>query len=1052
MSKDFIFRGSVAEIDEAVQAIIAEEDARQASTIILIASESEAPESVAEVLGSTFGNIYAEGYPREESRRQTEEQITDIEMELAHYRRYSDPRYYKGVENADIIEALARRRAAELFAANGITANNLYVNVQPLSGAPANSAVYTALLQPGDTILGLNLNDGGHLTHGSPVNRSGKVYNGVPYFVDPETEVLDYDAIERTALESRPKIIVAGYSAYPKIIDWKRFREIADKVGAYLLADIAHISGLVATGLHPSPIGIADVVSTTTHKSLCGPRGAMLMTHRRDIARKLDRAVFPGEQGGPHMNNIAALAVALKLAGTEQFHALQQRIVDNAARLAEKLQEHGIRVIAGGSENHLLLIDTKSVTVDGVHLTGDMGSRILDAAGIVVNRNTIPGDKGALSPTGIRMGTVWVSQLGFGPEEIDLLAEAIATVLKDSRPYVTTGTGGKRELRARVDYRALKRGRAIVRQLRNVPEPPAGVDVSVRGEAVTTFLNYALTSDVAALGDGESQPTHLYGPDLDLDATLHRIDTGHYGLHFGSSEDAAEAAEWLQALSDGYVQFDDVHARLPGPVVVQVVPRGLGDAVGAVLSRVAAALASVGEDAVTHGDEAFADSKPYFIGRDRRPAGGAPLPPFQWEEPADPPLLTTRLHETHKELGARMVPFAGYDMPVWYTSVGEEHAAVRETAGLFDVTHMGVLDVSGPHAVEFLNTVTGNDASALSVGQSQYAHFLMPDGSVIDDLMVYRVEDQSYLVVVNASNNDKDWAWLNAVNEGRVLIDADRPSARIQHPALIRDLRDPKHGADCRVDIALQGPRSADILNALAGGDADFARRLKALPWAGVMGGRTAPANPGGYDLIISRTGYTGERMAYELFIHPDRAVELWNALLAAGEPFGLKPCGLASRDSTRTEAGLPLYGHEMAGDHDLNPADAGFGSFTKLWKPFFIGRRAFMEHEKGRDSVVVRFRMNEKGVRRPEPGDPVLDRRGKVVGHVTSCAIDAEGYLLGQAYVPLGMSQPGTALNIYQLGGGTRPIKAVESVALGGRLPMPDSATVLTRFPERKK
>jgi glycine hydroxymethyltransferase len=260
-------------------------------------------------------------------------------------------------------------------------------------------------------------------------------------------------------------------------------------------------------------------------------------------------------------------------------------------------------------------------------------------------------------------------------------------------------------------------------------------------------------------------------------------------------------------------------------------------------------------------------------------------------------------------------------------------------------------------------------------------------------------------------------------------------------------LRDPQHGADCRVDIALQGPRSADILNALAGNDATFARRLKALPWAGVV-----RANIGGFDLIISRTGYTGERVAYELFIHPDRAVDLWNALLAAGEPLGLKPCGLAARDSTRTEAGLPLYGHELAGAQGLNPADAGFGSFVKVWKPFFIGRRAFIDHEAQRDRVVVRFRMNEKGVRRPESGDPVLDRRGKVIGHVTSCAIDAEGYLSGQAVVPLGMSEPGTALNVYQLGGGTRPIKAPDRTDLGNRLPMPDPATILTRFPERKR
>ena len=1041
MSDDFIFRGSVAELDPHLKQILDREEARQAATIILIASESEAPEAVAEALGSPFGNVYAEGYPREESRQQIEAEILDLDMEMAHYRRYSDPRYYKGVEYADVLEALARRRAAELFAANGVAADNLFVNVQPLSGAPANSAVYTALIQPGDTILGLNLNDGGHLTHGSPVNRSGKVYKGVPYFVDPETEMLDYDAIEALALEHKPKIIVAGYSAYPKIIDWQRFRAIADKVGAFLLADIAHISGLVAAGVHPSPIGIADVVSTTTHKSLCGPRGAMLMTHKRDIARKLDRAVFPGEQGGPHLNTIAALAVALKLANTEQFRELQRRIVDNAQALAAGLQQRGIRVVGGGCENHLLLIDTKSVSSEGVHLSGDMGSRILDLAGIVVNRNTIPGDKGALSPTGIRIGTVWISQLGFGPAEVDRLAEAIATVLKGCTPYKATGTGGKEQLRARVDYTALKRGRQIVRELRGVEKPAAGTAVAVRGDQAATFLNYALTSDVAGLADGATQPTHLFGPGIDLDATLAR-EGGQYILRFERAEDAAEAAEWLQALSDGYAQFDDVYARLPGPIVAQVVPTTLGGAVEGIVARVAAIVRD--EPAP---DGRFADSKPTFIGRDRRPAAGEALPPFHWEEPADPPLLTTRLNATHRALGARMVPFAGYDMPVWYTSVGEEHAAVRQTAGLFDVTHMGVLDASGPHALDFLNIVTGNDVGLLAVGESQYSHFLLPDGAVIDDLMVYRVEPELYLVVVNASNNDKDWAWLNAVNEGRVMIDEQRPWARVQHPAVLRDLRDPQHGADCRVDIALQGPRSADTLIALAGGDPTFAKRLKALPWAGVM-----RANPGGFDLIISRTGYTGERVAYELFIHPDRAVDLWNALLAAGEPLGVKACGLAARDSTRTEAGLPLYGHEMAGALGLNPADAGFGSFVKPYKPFFVGRDAFIRHEQTRDRTLVRFRMNEKGVRRPESGDPVLDRRGKVIGHVTSCAIDAEGYLLGQAIVPTNLSAPGTPLHVYQMGGGTRPIKGAERADLGGKLPMPDAATVLTRFPERKK
>lgn len=1046
MSEDFIFHGSVADLDPQLDHLLALEDERQASTIILIASESESPTAVSEAMGSSFGNIYAEGYPREESRQQTEAEILDIEMELARYRRYGDPRYYKGVEYADVLEALTRRRAAELFAANGVSPDDLYVNVQPLSGAPANSAVYTALLQPGDTIMGLNLNDGGHLSHGSPVNRSGKIYNSVPCYVDAETELLDYDAIERQALEVKPKIIVAGYSAYPMIVDWRRFRDIADKCGAYLLADIAHISGLVAAGVHPSPIGVADVVTTTTHKSLCGPRGAMIMTHRSDLYRKLDRAVFPGEQGGPHLNTMAALAVALKLARTDKFVALQQRIVHNASRLAEKLAAHGLRIVGGGSENHLLLIDTKSVSHNGVHLSGDMGARILDLAGIVLNRNTIPGDKGAFNPTGLRIGTVWISQLGFGDAEVDLLAEAIATVLHGCTPFTYTALGGKEILRAKVSYEALRHGRDIVRQLRGREAPkPAGFIVSVRGAEAETFLNHALTSDVPALADGNSQPTHVYGEGIDADAVLVRESAEQFYLRFADDAVAQATAAWFTALSDGYVQFDDLYAKLSGPVVVQNVSGTMSDALkalGEAVDDLLSALRGRGEAA---GVSPIAPTKPYFIGYEKHGCDEA-LPSFTWQEPEDAPLKHTTLLETHKALGAKIVPFGGYEMPVWYTSVSEEHNAVRETAGLFDATHMGVFEVSGPHALAFLDTVTTNDVSTLAVGQSHYTYFLLPDGSVVDDLMVYRRGPQQYMLVVNAANNDKDWAWLNAVNEGRVCIDAQRPYARIQHPATLRDLRDPAQGDARRVDMPLQGPRATDILLALCD-DPDLAQRIKGLPWAGLTEGKL-----GDFDVIISRTGYTGERVAYEVFVHPDAAPALWDKLLAAGEPLGLKPCGLAARDSTRTEAGLPLYGHELAGSHNLNPADAGFASYAKLWKPFFVGRSAFLAHEAARDQVIVRFRMDEKAVRRPETGDPVLDKRGKVIGTVTSCAIDSEGYLLGQALLPTNMSDAGTAVYIYQLGGGQRPIRVPDSITAGARLPLPDSATVLTRFPSRKK
>ncbi|MBK6711853.1 MAG: glycine cleavage system aminomethyltransferase GcvT [Chloroflexi bacterium] len=1045
MSTNYIFQGSVSEIDPELSQLLQREDDRQDSTIILIASESASPEAVREAMSSNFGNIYAEGYPREESRRQSQAEILDMDRELAHYRRYSDPRYYKGVEYADMLEALTRRRAAELFAANGVKPDQLYVNVQPLSGAPANSAVYTALLQPGDTIMGLNLNDGGHLSHGSRVNRSGKIYNSAPYFVDPQSEVLDYDAIEKQALEIRPQIIVAGYSAYPKIVNWQRFRDIADKCGAYFMADIAHISGLVASGVHPSPIGIADIVTTTTHKSLCGPRGAMIMTHKADLARKLDRAVFPGEQGGPHLNTMAALAVALKLAKTEQFHELQERIVHNAQRLGAKLEEHGLRLVGGQSENHLLLVDTKSVQANGVNLSGDMAARILDVAGIVLNRNTIPGDKGALNPTGLRLGTVWISQLGFGDAEVDLLAEAIATTLNGCTPYTYLALGGKEQPRAKVDYAALQRARDIVRQLRGRAKPAANSRlVEVRGAAAQNLLNHALASDVLALQDDESQATHIDAPGLKAEAVLYRHTADLYHLIFSDKKEAQETAVWLSALSDGYVMFADVYAKLSGPVAIRtlepenLLEKGASAIMGGIMD-----LAKALNDKPD--PEAIAATKPYFIGCETYSSGEA-LPAFTWEEPADPPMKRTKLYDTHVAMGGRMIPFGGYEMPVWYSSVSEEHQAVRETAGLFDATHMGVFDASGPHVVEFLNTVTTNDVSALAVGQSHYTYFLLPDGSVVDDLMIYRLAEKRFMIVVNASNNDKDWAWLNAVNEGKVRIDAARPFARIQHPVTLRDLRDPAHGAECRVDMPLQGPKSRDILLSLID-DPALARRLKTLPWAGVTSGQV-----GGHDVVISRTGYTGERIAFEIFVHPDESPELWQQLVAAGESMGIKPCGLAARDSTRTEGGLPLYGHELAGDLGLNPADAGFGSYVKLWKPFFVGRSAFLAYEAKRDRVVTRFRMNEKGVRRPEGGDPVLDKRGKVIGKVTSCAIDSDGYLLGQAVLPEAMSGADTAVFIYQLGGGQRPIRVPDNVQTGARLPMPDAATVLTRFPSRKK
>ncbi|MGB7096414.1 MAG: hypothetical protein WBD62_17345, partial [Anaerolineales bacterium] len=340
---DYLFRGSFADLDADLDELIQLEAERQYRKLILIPSESTAPIAVRQTLASAFHNIYAEGYPDEATRWMNEAELLDYDAQLGHFRRYSDPRYYKGVEYANILEALARRRCAETFATNGVSADDLYVNVQALSGAPANNAIYHALVKPGDTMMGMNLLHGGHLTHGSPVNRSGKYYNAVHYTVDAENERIDYDAVNELAEEHKPRFIIAGYSSYPWTVDWARFREIADGVGAILFADIAHVAGLVAADEFPSPVGYADVITFTTHKSLCGPRGACILTTRGDLARQIDRAVFPGEQGGPHVNVFAAMALTFKLAQTDQFRNLQQQVVKNCSVLNDRLQERGFQ-------------------------------------------------------------------------------------------------------------------------------------------------------------------------------------------------------------------------------------------------------------------------------------------------------------------------------------------------------------------------------------------------------------------------------------------------------------------------------------------------------------------------------------------------------------------------------------------------------------------------------------------------------------------------------------------------------------------------------------
>jgi glycine hydroxymethyltransferase len=1031
---DFLVRGTLAKIDPAVEELIRLETERQYRKLILIPSESSAPRAVLEALGSRLQNIYAEGYPDEETRWLTEEEILDYPARLGHFRRYSDPRYYKGVEYADVIEALARRRCAEAFATAEVSADEIYVNVQGLSGAPANTAVYDALVTPGDTVMGLNLLHGGHLTHGSPVNRSGRWYKIVAYTIDPRTEKIDYDAIEAQAREHKPKMIIAGYTSYPWAADWKRFRQIADSVGAYLMADIAHVAGMVAAGAYPSPVGYAHAITFTTHKTLCGPRGACILTTDPVLSRKIDRGVFPGEQGGPHVNVFAALAVTFKIARSEKFRELQHQIVRNAKRLSDALEGRGLKIAYGGTDTHLLNLDCKSVRApDGTPLSGDIAARLLDLAGIVANRNTIPGDPSAGKPTGVRMGTPWVTQRGLREPEMDSLAEAIAQVLQACHPFSYCGRKGSL-LRARVDFTALEDARIRVRALAE----KAGIDfkadehgyphyyflddpapkkkfarIAVKGGHAEAFLYWATTNDVYALKSGKAQATQLPLHGGVTEAVLERAEDG-FGLTIPSAR-AGLALAWLRALSDGYVKFDDdLERKLPGPVTIEL----------------EGGAASAPKAAGPSADE----TRPYFLPPFQAESTAA-LPEFNWREPAEQPLRATPLHELHKALGAKMVPFAGWDMPVWYSSVMEEHLAVRNAAGLFDVAHMGVWEASGPGACAFLDAVCANEVAALAPGHSLYTHLLDPDGKVIDDLMIYRRGGGAYLIVVNAANDEKDWAWVNAVREGKVCIDRERPGAQAPGRAgvILRNLRDRSSGAEMRVDIALQGPKSRQILLAL-GGDAETKKRITRLARTGLC-----DAVLGGFDLVVARTGYTGETVAYELFVHPDRAADLWQALLKAGEPLGLKPTGLAARDSLRTEAGLPLYGHEFAGPLGLGVGDGGFESYVKPHKPWFVGRRAFLEQERARKSEVVRFRFDRKGVRMAHPGDSVTDENGKVIGKVTSCAIDSERFLLGQAFIESAFAGEGKTI-VVRLG----------NPEGGGTATEP--ATVLSRFPKKGK
>ena len=382
------------EVDVDVYNAIVEEEIRQEEGIELIASENFVSKAVMEACGSVMTNKYAEGYPHR--------------------------RYYGGCVNVDVVEDLAIERLKKLF-------NVKYANVQPHSGSQANMGVYVALLNPGDTILGMSLDAGGHLTHGYKINFSGKNYVGIGYGLDEKTELIDYDKVRELAIEHKPKLIVAGASAYSKEIDFKKFREIADEVGAYLLVDMAHIAGLVAAGVHPSPVEYAHIVTSTTHKTLRGPRGGIIITNDEEIAKKIDRNIFPGIQGGPLMHIIAAKAIAFKEALDPSFTEYQIQVAKNAKVLAQTLVDGGLRIVSGGTDNHLMLVDLRAKNV-----TGKLAEEKLEAAGITCNKNAIPNDpEKPFVTSGVRLGTPAVTTRGLKEEEMKIIGILILKVLEN---------------------------------------------------------------------------------------------------------------------------------------------------------------------------------------------------------------------------------------------------------------------------------------------------------------------------------------------------------------------------------------------------------------------------------------------------------------------------------------------------------------------------------------------------------------------------------------------------------------------------------------------
>jgi glycine hydroxymethyltransferase len=975
--------------ESAILNIVDTERERQWRQLIMIPSESICHPAALELLCSEFNNVYAEGLPQPLLCHDPRESALDEERFWSWQARLSDRRFYKGTVNANRVELLAQKAIADVFAKlpGSPPSDEIFVNVQALSGAAANQAVYVALLEPGDRVMGLDLAHGGHLTHGSQFNFSGKRYEAQSYGVDESTRRLDYDRIRRQALEWRPKLLIGGASGYSWDFDWAALRRIADEVGAYLLADIAHLAGLVAGGVAKNPVPHAHVVTFTTHKTLCGPRGAVILSADGEIGRKLDSAVFPGLQGGPHVNKMAAIGrlFELILSDRETFCAYQKRVVENCQYFAECLTKEGFTLEYRGTNTHMVLVDLKQFSVDGpAPLDGEIAARLLELAGIVCNKNVLPGDPDGAHASGLRFGLPWLTQRGVTQTQLREIANVVKTVLQPIRTFSVWTPSAEEKCRGRIAggviEAAEERTLAIAEALPWPPRPPANPPKTVnavvgdrtalllRGDKVRLALGEMLTARLPV--DGSPVRTKMLRSDgceiSDVTvAELPRQGREERWALLVPSAKADEVMAWVRQLSEGYLLFDsgDLQRKVPGPTVVEKLDAS-----------------AVPESVKQFAGKLEADpTKPSFIGQPAVYATAKPLAKPAYEYVAqEVPLRRTVLNERHKALGAKMAPFAGWEMPIQYPSgIAAEHSAVRTAAGLFDVSHMSAFEFSGPHALEFLEGLLANAVSKLDPGEAQYSCVMYPEGRLTDDVYLYRLERERFMLISNAANAERVKDWVGAVNGGEALIDLEMPGKRLDGPVAFRALRDA--GKDSLVGMAFQGPLSLKVLQELAESRADK-WALAHMAMNTIISARLA-----GLPTRVARTGYTGERLGFEIYVHPDKAGELWDAILETGRPLGVLPAGLGARDSTRVEAGLPLFGHDLEGDLGISPTEAGYGFTVQLHVPFFIGRNKYMARAAQSRRHLLRLR--GQGRKTLRPGHIILNGDSKLVGEVTSFA-----------------------------------------------------------------